>query len=66
MKMFKAMGMAALALALAASGAVQAQNLEKMSIVTFGAPSYGAFLPPIIKHLKLDHLPRSTETATCV
>jgi ABC-type nitrate/sulfonate/bicarbonate transport system substrate-binding protein len=31
-----------------------AQNLEKLSIVVFGAPSLGAFLPPIIKAQKLD------------
>jgi ABC-type nitrate/sulfonate/bicarbonate transport system substrate-binding protein len=32
----------------------QAADLEKLSIVVFGAPSLGAFLPPIVKHLKLD------------
>jgi ABC-type nitrate/sulfonate/bicarbonate transport system substrate-binding protein len=31
-----------------------AQGLEKLSIVVFGAPSLGAFLPPVIKELKLD------------
>jgi NitT/TauT family transport system substrate-binding protein len=31
-----------------------AQSLEKLSIVIFGAPSLGAFLPPIIKAQKLD------------
>jgi ABC-type nitrate/sulfonate/bicarbonate transport system substrate-binding protein len=31
----------------------QAANLE-LSIVIFGPPSLGAFLPPVIKHLKLD------------
>jgi NitT/TauT family transport system substrate-binding protein len=36
-----------------AQGAL-AQNLEKLSIVVFGAPSLGAFLPPIIKAQKLD------------
>jgi ABC-type nitrate/sulfonate/bicarbonate transport system substrate-binding protein len=30
------------------------QSLEKLSIVIFGAPSLGAFLPPIIKAQKLD------------
>jgi NitT/TauT family transport system substrate-binding protein len=30
------------------------ENLEKISIVIFGAPSLGAFLPPIIKAQKLD------------
>ncbi len=40
--------------ALALGSGAQAQSLEKISIVTFGPPSYGAFLPPVIKHLKLD------------
>jgi len=31
-----------------------AQQLDKISIVIFGAPSLGAFLPPIIKQHKLD------------
>ena len=31
-----------------------AQGLEKLSIVIFGAPSLGAFLPPVIKAQKLD------------
>lgn len=31
-----------------------AQDLPKISIVVFGAPSLGAFLPPIIKAQKLD------------
>lgn len=55
MRMLKAAGAAILASAIAAGGSAQAQNLEKMSIVTFGPPSYGAFLPPVIKHLKLDN-----------
>jgi NitT/TauT family transport system substrate-binding protein len=33
---------------------VAAQELEKLSIVVFGAPSLGAFLPPVIRELKLD------------
>jgi NitT/TauT family transport system substrate-binding protein len=37
---------------LALSGAAQAA--ENLTIVIFGAPSLGAFLPPVIKHLKLD------------
>jgi NitT/TauT family transport system substrate-binding protein len=41
----------ALALSLAPASA---QELEKLSIVVFGAPSLGAFLPPVIKELKLD------------
>lgn len=35
-------------------GSANAQQLEKLSIVVFGAPSLGAFLPPIIKAQKLD------------
>jgi ABC-type nitrate/sulfonate/bicarbonate transport system substrate-binding protein len=31
-----------------------AQDLAKLSIVVFGAPSLGAFLPPVIKAQKLD------------
>jgi NitT/TauT family transport system substrate-binding protein len=31
-----------------------AQAAENLTIVIFGAPSLGAFLPPVIKHLKLD------------
>jgi ABC-type nitrate/sulfonate/bicarbonate transport system substrate-binding protein len=31
-----------------------AQQLEKISIVVFGSPSLGAFLPPVIKAQKLD------------
>lgn len=31
-----------------------AQELEKISIVVFGVPSLGAFLPPVIRALKLD------------
>jgi NitT/TauT family transport system substrate-binding protein len=31
-----------------------AQEPEKLSIVVFGAPSLGAFLPPVIKAFKLD------------
>jgi NitT/TauT family transport system substrate-binding protein len=33
---------------------VLAQDVEKLTIVIFGAPSLGAFLPPIIKAQKLD------------
>jgi len=48
---------AALALCAAGSflaGAAHAADLESISIVVFGAPSLGAFLPPVIKSLKLD------------
>jgi NitT/TauT family transport system substrate-binding protein len=43
---------AALVLTLAATHSALA--LDKVSIVVFGPPSLGAFLPPIIKKLKLD------------
>src|SRR5262245_1273974 len=36
------------------AGAANAQGLESLSIVIFGPPSLGAFLPPIIKTQKLD------------
>ena len=35
-------------------GAAAAQVPEKLSIVVFGAPSLGAFLPPVIKAQKMD------------
>jgi NitT/TauT family transport system substrate-binding protein len=41
-------------LAASAVTSASAQELEKLSIVVFGAPSLGAFLPPVIKALKLD------------
>jgi NitT/TauT family transport system substrate-binding protein len=40
--------------ALLSAGASCAQAPEPLSIVVFGAPSLGAFLPPIIKAQKLD------------
>src|SRR5947209_12791577 len=46
-----------LAIAMASSLFAQrahAQDVEKLTIVIFGAPSLGAFLPPIIKAQKLD------------
>ncbi len=36
------------------AGAAQAEVLHKIEIVVFGAPSLGAFLPPVIKARKLD------------
>src|SRR5216683_5812386 len=33
---------------------LQKQDLQKLSIVVFGSPSLGAFLPPVIKAQKLD------------
>jgi NitT/TauT family transport system substrate-binding protein len=46
-------GLACAALALL-SGPSQAQTPEPLSIVVFGPPSLGAFLPPVIKAQKLD------------
>jgi NitT/TauT family transport system substrate-binding protein len=40
--------------ALLSSGASRAQAPEPISIVVFGPPSLGAFLPPVIKAQKLD------------
>jgi NitT/TauT family transport system substrate-binding protein len=40
--------------ALISAGAAYAQAPEPLSIVVFGAPSLGAFLPPIIKAQKFD------------
>ena len=37
-----------------AAGAAHAQQRQKIDIVVFGAPSLGAFLPPVIKSRKLD------------
>ncbi|MGA7803077.1 ABC transporter substrate-binding protein [Bradyrhizobium sp.] len=42
------------AIALLATSPASAQDLQKLSIVVFGAPSLGAFLPPVIKAQKLD------------
>jgi NitT/TauT family transport system substrate-binding protein len=46
-------GLCALMAAIMLSPA-SAQDLKKLSIVVFGAPSLGAFLPPVIKAQKLD------------
>ena len=46
--------LAAIAFALAAAGPAAAQSAEKLSIVVFGPPSLGAFLPPVIKAQKFD------------
>ena len=40
--------------AVAFASPIAAQDLPKVSIVVFGAPSLGAFLPPVIKAQKLD------------
>src|SRR6202048_1563854 len=46
-------GLACVSAVLPAEDAV-AQSLDKLSIVVFGPPSLGAFLPPVIKAQKLD------------
>jgi ABC-type nitrate/sulfonate/bicarbonate transport system substrate-binding protein len=50
-KVFASLGCIA---ALLAAGAARAQAPEPLSIVVFGPPSLGAFLPPVIKAQKLD------------
>jgi len=50
----KRVGVGLALLLLATMGSSSAQELQKLSIVIFGAPSLGAFLPPIIKAEKLD------------
>ena len=47
-------GLAALVVIAAAPSGVTAQQRDKITIVIFGAPSLGAFLPPVIKAEKLD------------
>src|SRR5882672_650630 len=46
--------MAAVMLSPASAQSLQKQDLQKLSIVVFGSPSLGAFLPPVIKAQKLD------------
>jgi NitT/TauT family transport system substrate-binding protein len=43
-----------LIIAALATSPASAQDLQKLSIVVFGPPSLGAFLPPVIKAQKLD------------
>src|SRR6478672_13414780 len=54
--MFRLRSMRALCAAawIGLAGFAQAQPLASLSIVIFGAPSLGAFLPPVIKAQKLD------------
>ncbi|ESR26860.1 ABC transporter substrate-binding protein [Lutibaculum baratangense] len=40
---------------MAASAAQAQESLEKLSVVVFGPPSLGAFLPPVIKAQEFDH-----------
>ena len=51
---FSCMCLAAAAVLFAAPKPVPAQAPDKLSIVVFGPPSLGAFLPPVIKDRKLD------------
>ena len=51
---FAAAVTAACAVAQFISTSAMAQTLDKLTIVVFGAPSLGAFLPPVIKAQKLD------------
>src|SRR6202012_2593259 len=53
-RMTKALTRLAAALLLALAAMQPAAALDKVSIVVFGPPSLGAFLPPVIKKLKLD------------
>lgn len=53
MKPFR-IGLGLLLVAAISASAASAQELQKLSIVIFGQPSLGAFLPPIIKAQKLD------------
>ena len=39
-----------------AAGAAHAQQRQKIDVVVFGAPSLGAFLPPVIKSRKFDEV----------
>ncbi|HVZ50762.1 MAG TPA: ABC transporter substrate-binding protein [Pseudolabrys sp.] len=54
-RMLRSLAVAALASAtLALPGAARAQAPEKVTIVVFGFPSLGAFMPPVIKAKKMD------------
>jgi len=51
----KSVGLAlGMLMAAASLSPASADELQKLSIVIFGAPSLGAFLPPVIKAQKLD------------
>ncbi len=54
MKFLKLIGAAFCVAGLLFTGPATAQKLDKMTIVIFGPPSLGAFLPPIIKANKFD------------
>jgi ABC-type nitrate/sulfonate/bicarbonate transport system substrate-binding protein len=49
-----ATGLAGVLLAIGAAGSATAQQRDKITMVVFGPPSLGAFLPPIIKAQKFD------------
>src|SRR3982074_3958554 len=52
--MFRNFLIALTAVAVFAAAPAAAQAPDKLSIVVFGAPSLGAFMPPIIKAKKFD------------
>lgn len=54
MKCFALLGAAVSFTVLAAAGSASAQSLDKITMVVFGPPSLGAFLPPVIKAKKFD------------
>jgi len=54
MKPLRLIGAAILAAGLIGTSPASAQKLDDLTIVVFGPPSLGAFLPPIIKSQKLD------------
>jgi NitT/TauT family transport system substrate-binding protein len=54
MKFLKCMGAAACVAGLLGATPAMAQKVDKLTIVVFGPPSLGAFLPPVIKANKFD------------
>src|SRR6476620_9840028 len=54
MRYFASLGVAVSLTALAAAGPALGQRLDKITMVVFGPPSLGAFLPPVIKAKKFD------------
>jgi NitT/TauT family transport system substrate-binding protein len=53
-KHLKLIGIAACAAGIFAGEPAMAQKIEKVTMLVFGPPSLGAFLPPVIKTKKLD------------
>jgi NitT/TauT family transport system substrate-binding protein len=54
MTQLRLIAIAACAAGILAAGPAVAQKIEKVTMLVFGPPSLGAFLPPIIKAKKLD------------